>query len=47
MDLGAAGHREIPADTVVSLLGPYDKVEELKEACGVTQDLVKALAAVS
>ena len=39
-------HRVIPPDTVVVLLGPYDKLEELKEACGVTQDLVKALAAV-
>ncbi len=40
-------HRVIPGDTLISLLGPYDKVEKLKEACGVTQDLVRALASVS
>jgi Trk K+ transport system NAD-binding subunit len=32
----------IPGGATVSVVGPYDRIAELKEAFGVTQDLVKA-----
>ena len=32
----------IPQGGKIAVVGPFDKVALLKEACGITQDLVKA-----